>query len=148
MALTGPVAFRVGAYALVAHPYRDAPVSSVTLLPRVIQLGESMASFGSGFQLTLHSARGSAALRLSPLDLELGVLIGRAPKCSDVARPLLNDGISRVHLLLRKGVAYDLASTQGTYTYHRRVRSAVLDDEGTDLRLGTVNPVFVRWQAS
>jgi hypothetical protein len=170
MAATGPIAFRVGAYALVAlpggepmplalpapaqsralvaHPYRDAPVSSITLLPRAIQLGESMVGLGSGWKLTLQSARGSAALKLSSLDLELGVLIGRAPKCSDAARPLLNDGISRVHLLLRKGVAYDLASTQGTYTYHRRVRAIALDDDGTDLRLGTINPVFVRWNAS
>jgi len=169
MALTGPVAFRVGAYALVAlpageahppalpqpsqsralvlHPYRDAPISSITLLPRAIQLGESMATSGPGWTLTLHGARGSASLRLSALDLELGVLLGRAPKCADALREVLHDGISRVHLLLRKGVAYDLASTQGTYTFHRRVRSVLLDDEGTDLRMGTASPVFVRWRA-
>jgi len=193
MALTGPVAFRVGAYALVAlpagealppalpqpsqsralipHPYRDAPVSfsmgapppnpreslsplrsaprsSITLLPRAIQLGESVSSsMGAGWTLTLHGARGSAALRLSALDLELGVLVGRAPKCADALRGVLHDGISRVHLLLRKGVAYDLASTQGTYTFHQRVRSVPLDDEGVDLRMGTVSPVFVRWRA-
>ena len=169
MALTGPVAFRVGAYALVAlpageslppelpkpsqsralvpHPYRDAPLSSITLLPRAIQLGETSSSQGTGWTLTLHGARGSASLHLSSLDLELGVLVGRAPKCADALRSVLHEGISRVHLLLRKGVAYDLASTQGTYTYHRRVRSVPLDDEGTDLRMGTVGPVFVRWRA-
>jgi len=171
MALTGPVAFRVGAYALVAlpagealppalpqpsqsralipHPYRDAPVSSITLLPRAIQLGESVSSsMGAGWTLTLHGARGSAALRLSALDLELGVLVGRAPKCADALRGVLHDGISRVHLLLRKGVAYDLASTQGTYTFHQRVRSVPLDDEGVDLRMGTISPVFLRWRAA
>lgn len=58
MAATGPIAFRVGAYAIVAlpggepmppalpapecsralvpHPYRDAPVSSITFLPRAM----------------------------------------------------------------------------------------------------------------
>lgn len=169
MALTGPVAFRVGAYALVAlpagealppdlprpsqsralvpHPYRDAPVSSITLLPRAIQLGESASSQGGCWTLTLHGARGSAAMRLSALDLELGVLVGRAPKCADALRAVLHDGISRVHLFLRKGACYDLASTQGTYTFHRRVRSVPLDDEGVDLRMGTVSPVFVRFRA-
>jgi hypothetical protein len=169
MALTGPVAFRVGAYALVAlpageahppelpkpeqsramipHPYRDAPISSITLLPRAIQLSETNASRGPGWTLTLQGARGSASLRLSPLDLELGVLVGRAPKCADALRSVMHDGISRVHLLLRKGVAYDLASTQGTYTFHRRIRSVPLDDEGVDLRLGTVSPVFMRFRA-
>jgi hypothetical protein len=170
MALTGPVAFRVGAYALVAlpagervpdalpapvqsramiaHPYRDAPVSSITLLPRAIQLGESIVTSGPGWTLTLQGARGSASVRLTSLDLELGVLIGRAPKCADALRPVLHDGISRVHLMLRKGVAYDLASTQGTYTFHRRVRSILLDDEGTDVCMGTASPVFVRFAAA
>ena len=170
MALTGPVAFRVGAYALVAlpaggshpaelprpsqsralvpHPYRDAPLSSVTLLPRAIQLGESAATSGAGWTMTLHGARGSASMGVSALDLELGVLVGRAPKCADALRNVLHDGISRVHLLLRKGALYDLASTQGTYTYHRRVRSVPLEDEGTDVRMGTVSPVFVRWRAA
>ncbi len=170
MALTGPVAFRVGAYALVAlpagealpaelprpsqsralvpHPYRDAPISSVTLLPRAIQLGETNVTHGSNWTLTLQSARGSASMRLSALDLELGVLVGRAPKCADALRSVLHDGISRVHLLLRKGVAYDLASTQGTYTFHHRIRSVPLDDEGVDLRMGTVGPVFLRWRAA
>ncbi len=168
IAATGPIAFRVGAYALVAlpsgqaipvalpeparlraivaHPYRDAPVSSITFLPRPIELTETNGGgTGSGWTLKLHGAHGAASLRLSPLDLELGVLVGRAPKCNDVLRSVLNDGISRVHLLLRKGIAYDLSSTQGTYAFHRRVRAVPLDDDGTDLRLGTVSPVFLRW---
>lgn len=170
MAATGPIAFRVGAYAIVAlpggepmppalpapecsralvpHPYRDAPVSSITFLPRAMQLGESvMRSTGRGWNLMVHGARGAAAIQLSKLDLELGVLVGRAPKCNDTLRNVLNEGISRVHLMLRKGVAYDLASTQGTYAFHRRVRSVPLDDDGTEMRLGTVSPVFLRWYA-
>src|SRR5437879_1362064 len=59
--------------ALVAHPYRDAAVSSITLLPRAIQLGESRVTSGPGWTLTLQGARGSASLRLTSLDLELGV---------------------------------------------------------------------------
>jgi hypothetical protein len=169
IAATGPIAFRVGAYAIIAlpggepippalpapecsraivpHPYRDAPVSSITLLPRAIQLGESvMQNTGPSWTLTVNGARGAASIQLSRLDLELGVLVGRAPKCNDMLRNVLNEGISRVHLMLRKGIAYDVASTQGTYAFHRRVRAVRLDDEGTDIRLGTVNPVFLRWE--
>jgi pSer/pThr/pTyr-binding forkhead associated (FHA) protein len=90
--------------------------------------------------LTLQSSRGSATARLSALDLELGVLVGRAPKCNDALRKVLDNGISRVHLLLRRGVAYDLASTQGTYVYGRRVRSAFLGD-AAEICLGAVNTV-------
>jgi hypothetical protein len=171
IAATGPIALRVGAYALVAlpsgqpipaslpeparvravvpHPYRDAPVSSITFLPRLLELSETNSGAGSasGWTLRLHGAHGAASVQLSPLDLELGVLVGRAPKCNDVLRNVLNDGISRVHLLLRKGIAYDVASTQGTYAFHRRVRAVPLDDDGTDLRLGTASPVFLRWTA-
>lgn len=164
---TGPIALRVGRYAIVAlpggeklpaalpapacaralvapaHPYRDAPVSSVTLLPPAMDLGESNG-FDSKFRVTLSGARGSASVNLSELDLELGVLVGRAPKCNAALASVLNDGISRVHLLLRRRVAYDLASTQGTYSFRSRVRAMELQD-GVDLRLGSVSAVFMRF---
>jgi hypothetical protein len=171
MVVTGPVAFRVGAFALVAlplgdklpdtlpepvcsralvaHPYRDAPVSSVTLLPPALAIGESFDRNAS-YVLSLESARGIASLRLAALDLELGVLVGRAPKCSDKLRQVLNDGISRVHLLIRKGIVYDLASTQGTYVPDgghgwRRVRWSLLE-EGSDVFIGAVNAVRMRFR--
>jgi hypothetical protein len=165
-AATGPVGFHVGGYTLialplgerlpellpsplcdraaVAHPYRDAPVSRLTLLPRALAIGES-AGAGSDYTLSMQSPRGYAGTQLTALDLELGVLIGRAPKCSDTLRTVLNDGISRVHLLLRKGVAYDLASTQGTFIANRshgwqRVRWTPIED-GSQLMMGAATPV-------
>ena len=107
-----------------------------------MELGESVSS-NAKYEVTLWGARGSAAVELSALDLELGVLVGRAPKCNASMQKVLNDGISRVHVLLRKRVAYDLASTQGTYASGVRVRATTID-AGADLQLGTVSPVFLR----
>jgi pSer/pThr/pTyr-binding forkhead associated (FHA) protein len=62
---------------------------------------------------------------------------------------VLDNGISRVHLLLRRDLsnapnarafAYDLASTQGTYIFGRRIRSTVIGD-GMEICLGAVNTV-------
>ncbi len=167
MAVTGPVAFRIGAYAivalpggetlpealpepvcmraLVAHPYRDAPVSSITLLLAPLELGANSTAYGpvpsgDGLCLVLNGSRGSATARLSPTDLELGVLVGRAPKCNAAFHGVLDNGISRVHLLLRRNVAYNLASTQGTYIFGRRIRSTLVT-EGMEIGLGAVNTV-------
>jgi hypothetical protein len=170
MAATGPIAFRVGGYAIVAlpggerlphslpepacsralvpHPYRDAPLSSITLLPRAVHLAESSVLSNGAWTLAVRGMRGSAAVSVSQMDMQIGLLVGRAPKCNDVLRNAMNDGISRVHLFLRGGVAYDVASTQGTWIRGERVRSVMLDDDGSEMRLGTGNPVFLRWFAS
>ena len=160
MVATGVVAFRVGAYAIVAiprgeripeelrphrhspNPYREPPPSRVTSLPRARELSDSIASIGPTYVLNVQSARGGISVPISTLDLETGVLVGRAPKCNDRLRNILNEGISRAHILLRRGIAYDLSSTQGTYFENRRVRSATLDDRGTTLRIGTMSPVL------
>ncbi len=174
MAATGPIAFRVGTYALIGlpggeklpdalpkpeythaaikmvrcasplpnHPYRDAPVSSITLLPPALVLTHSQVMARDGYTVSLRGANAAATVQLSATDLDVGVLVGRAPKCNDLLRHVLNDGISRVHLLLRHGVAYDLASTQGTYAYGRRIRSTPFAD-GTHLSLGTANVVHM-----
>ena len=114
-----------------------------------MELGETRVdATGPGWTLTLRGASGQSVVRLSPLDLEIGVLVGRAPKCNDELKTLLHDGISRVHLLLRRGRAYDLASTQGTYVNGQRVRSVALEDSGTDIRIGKDNPIFARWRAA
>jgi len=167
IAATGALAFHVGAYAVVAlpggepppeelpaarvvaaeasHPYREArgAPSSITLLPRAPFVGESWEPGHACSTVSLTSARASATVRVSPLDLELGVLVGRAPKCNGVLRTVLNDGISRVHLLLRRDVAYDLSSTQGTFVNGARVRKARLE-ESVIVQLGTVSPVYLR----
>ena len=169
---TGPLGLVVGGYALVAlpggerppaelppprvsaalaaGPYREAArVPSITLLPRVPLFGDASASIPAqaSVAVSVTSARGAAVVRVSPLDLELGVLVGRAPKCNDVLRTVLNDGISRVHLLLRRSVAYDLASTQGTYAGGRRVRSVRIEP-GAAIRLGTASPVYLHVTAT
>jgi len=131
-------------------PYRDpAPIPSITLMPRAPLFGDASRSLPAhaSVAVSVTSARGAAVVRVSPLDLELGVLVGRAPKCNDVLRTVLNDGISRVHLLLRRNFAYDVASTQGTYVGGRRVRTVALDG-GAPIQLGTVSPVYVHVAAS
>lgn len=151
--VSGPVAFYVGAYAIVGlpsgeplpevmpaqagHPYRDGQVSRLTLFPRALTVGESVLG-PTAYALTVQSSRGWASVRLSALDLELGVLVGRAPKCMDALRGVLDEGISRVHLLLRKDRVYDVASMRGTWVANgaggwRRIRSLELHD---GLRLG------------
>ena len=103
---TGPIVFRVGAYAIVAlpggepmpaalpepvcsraqsgRPYREPGCpAAIALLPRALELGESQPDpTGPGWTLTVTGARGVAEVRLSPVDLEIGVLVGRAPKCT------------------------------------------------------------------
>jgi hypothetical protein len=166
---TGPIVFRVGAFAIVAlpqsepappalpeptcsrsdvaHPYREPGVpAAITFLPRALELGESdVDASGPGFTLGLRGERGTALVHLSSQDLETGVLVGRAPKCRDDVKDVLHEGISRVHLLLRRGWAYDLASTQGTYVRDMRVRCVRLDDAGTDIRIGKEDPIYLSW---
>jgi hypothetical protein len=170
IAATGPIAFHVGVYAvvalpigerlpealpeplceraLIAHPYRDAAPSSMTLLPPALGIGESFDKHAS-YALSLRSMHGAAGIQLSPLDLEVGVLVGRAPKCSDTLRSVLNDGISRVHVLIRKGIVYDLASTQGTYLPNpaggwRRIRSTGFEHD-TQVCIGAATAVHLRF---
>jgi hypothetical protein len=167
---TGPIVFRVGAFAIVAlpngevapptlpeptcsradiaHPYRQPGIpAEITFLPRAMELGETRAdASGTGWIVTVHGSRGVSTVDVSPLDLEIGVLVGRAPKCNDDLKKVLHDGISRVHVLLRRGRAYDLASTQGLFFEERRVRSIALDDAGTAFRMGEKDPVFIHWR--
>lgn len=189
--VTGPLAFRVGAYTLVAlpggapveaafgppsceraeaHPYRVASrrlggqpphswrvVSRITLMPGVEALSRLPPTPGRVVDDTRHELALSAGARragvvLSGTDLDRGVLVGRDPRCVDSGlRAILDGGISRMHLLLRRDargtvVAFDLASTQGTYEQGRRVRSVELSDGGTMLHMGMVNPVRVEWR--
>jgi hypothetical protein len=143
-----------GAPAAGAHPYRAAaPIAArptiITLMPNVLDLGERWSPMGAAnmnddYDLVVRSPRGRAALTLSSAELDAGVLVGRAPKCVDagLAR-ILTSGVSRVHVLLMRSargqvLAYDMASTQGTYdAWDHAVRVVPMLDEGTHLRLGT-----------
>jgi len=179
----GPIALRVGAYAVVALPSgvalpEELPVpvcehadgrpparphpfamSRVTLMLRPAMLSDrpTAAVVRAGprpsrdYELTLSAACGQVTVYLSNDELERGVLVGRSPKCVDAGlHAILNLGISRVHLLLRKDGsecrAYDLASTQGTYQGGRSVRLAALEDDGTKLALGTTTGIELTWR--
>jgi len=158
---TGPLGLTVGGYAIVAlpggepspaelppprvaegNPYREPAPGRITLMPRPSLIGETSSAVHASVAITVTGARGTAVVSVSPLDLELGVLVGRAPKCNDVLRTVLHDGISRVHLLLRGNVAYDIASTQGTFAGGRRVRSVRFG--AGPIQIGTASPIFVR----
>ena len=117
--------------ALVAHPYREmAPVSRVTLVPRVVYIGseaqpESQGPHGlalspkPALELTLRRGFDSYTVRLSGGDLDRGVLIGRSPRCHPSLLHVLGGFVSRVHGLVvreRDEVAlYDLGAMNGTY---------------------------------
>ncbi|HEX8791149.1 MAG TPA: FHA domain-containing protein [Polyangiaceae bacterium] len=187
---TGPLAFRIGAYVLVAlpggvppeaafqppaceraeaHPYRVASqrlggqppqsrrvVSRITLMPGAEALSVRPASAllreDARHELSLDARGRRASIVLSGADLDRGVIVGRDPRCVDAGlRAILDGGISRMHLLLRRDarggiVAFDLASTQGTWGEGRRVRSVHLADAGTTLSMGMVNPVRLQWR--
>lgn len=188
---TGPLAFRIGAYTLVAlpggapaeaafnppvceradaHPYRaasrrleDQPVHSwrvvsrITLMPgpSSVSLHPPNAPFREDTRhaLTLFARGRRTGVVISGADLDRGVLVGRDPRCVDAGlHAILDGGISRMHLLLRRGargtiVAFDLASTQGTYDRGgRRIRSVELDDAGTTLMMGTLQPIRLDWR--
>ena len=110
-------------------------------------------------QATEHDARITLGFRdrgtsvtVSPQALELGVLLGRAPKCLDEGlQSILHTGISRAHLLLlRQGDvvhAFDLCSMQGTYHEGARARRVELAARGTRLELGAFEPVTFLWHS-
>jgi FHA domain len=178
--VTGPAAVRLGRYALIGLPtggdappkelpapaIEDAPraprfsrgprfTSRITVLPPLtgIEQMKVAANDASGAfaRITLEGAGRSASIELSEAELDRGVLIGRADKCTDRGlRSVLNEGISRSHLLvLREGdevYAFDTGSTQGTYARGERVRCARLPKEGAELLLGLERPVRLLWQ--
>ena len=150
---------------LAAHPYRAGPahlaaysvarpsfVSRITLMPAASDLAEWAGGLPDGpgsswtYELTLRTQGRRARVRLSRADLEAGVLVGRSERCTDGGlRAVLSGAISRAHLLLlreRSGcMAYDVASTQGTFHADRPVRCVALSDWGTSLQLSRTDSV-------
>ena len=106
-----------------------------------------------GYELTLESAMDQVSFRLSVQDLEHGVLVGRDHKRCVAAglKRILPIGVSRVHLLLLRQrdaiVAHDVASMNGTWVDRRRVHAAKLDDDGSELFLGTRPTIRLVWSA-
>ncbi len=101
-------------------------------------------------RLTLSRTGNVSSIVIDEATLESGVLIGRAIRCLDRGfRAVLSTSISRVHLmLLRDGaedVAIDLCSTQGTYASRARVRMVRLPPSRCQLRMGYADPVDLTW---
>jgi hypothetical protein len=170
---SGPVALRLGRYALVALPPGELPAARpspaildapcmpatralgfttrVTTLPPAPMLDDIARDIATaGFaRVTLRRGGAWASVEVSEAALDAGVLVGRADRCEPNLRSVLTDGISRTHLLLLRehGLvhAFDVASTQGVYADDRPVRRVRMPDRGGTLRLGTTAPVMLEW---
>jgi hypothetical protein len=124
---TGPLALRVGRYALVAIPSRaelpatrpapeivEAPRmpirsghtgslrTSVTTLPPAPTLEDVAREVAaSGYsKVTLRRGGEKVSVDLPDAALDAGVLVGRAYRCEERLRAVLTESVSRVHLLL------------------------------------------------
>lgn len=147
-----PAAVReqLDALAAAMSPYRmnarPARKSIITLMPRLVMVGEALPPSlgrlaGGGYVLALSRAGRTAGVTLSDEDLARGVIIGRSEKChSEELRRITDVNTSRVHVLLIKEEqvvqAYDLASTQGTYAFGGTIGRLALPDGGVVLQLG------------
>lgn len=128
----------------------------ITILPAAPSLHEAAASSSpdepGGQKVTLSRGYDTATVTLSDSALESGVLVGRAPRCVEGGlHSLLNLSVSRVHLLLlrdgARDVAFDLCSTQGTFLMERRVREVSLPSTGSTLTLAQNNPIDLWWHS-
>lgn len=125
--------------------------SRITLMPGSRLLTQIPAWSGEGFaRVTLARGGNVSSIVLDEAMMEQGILIGRAERCLDRGlRAMLTTSISRVHLLLlRDGahdVAIDLCSTQGTYAAGARLRMVRLPSAFCRLTLGHVDPVDMAW---
>jgi hypothetical protein len=173
---TGVLALRVGRYALVALPSRvELPASmptpeiveapsmpthagtsrfdqtSVTTLPPAPTLDDvarDRAEAGHG-KVTLRRGGAWASVELPETALDTGVLVGRAERCETQLRSVLNESISRVHVLLLREHgevhAFDMASTQGVFADGHKVRRVRMPERGGTLRLASKDPVLLEW---
>jgi hypothetical protein len=170
----GPLAIRVGRYALVALPSGvalpearpatdviDAParseyasvsgrtsVTALLPLPTLDDIARDRAVPGVA-RVTLRRGGAWASTDLPEAALDRGVLVGRAHRCDSRLRHVLSESISRVHLMVLRehGVvhAFDVASEQGVFAAGQRVRRVRLPDTGGTLRLAMGDPVYFEW---
>ncbi len=131
--------------------------SRITLMSRPVMVGVPLPQslgrlVGGRYSLTLARAGRSATVTVSDEDLVRGVMIGRSEKChSEELRRITDVNTSRAHVLIvREGPlvhAYDLASTQGTYSCGEAVRRVVLAEPEMVLTLGRGdNAVKLFWR--
>jgi hypothetical protein len=153
MELETPQAVRdqLAALQQAMSPYRanarPSTCSRITLMPRLVMIGEplptSMGRLAGGgrWKITLEREGRCATLSVSEEELIGGIVIGRSERChSEMLRRITDHNTSRVHVLvLREGEtihAYDLASTQGTFSEKGPIKRIPLADAGTRLTLG------------
>jgi hypothetical protein len=175
---TGILAVRIGRYVLFALPWnaelprtrpapeildgahvparRDGPGgmrTSVISLPPAPDLSDvARRSAAPGFaRVTLRREDVGASVDLSGVALDAGVLVGRADRCESLLRRVLNESVSRVHLILLREHgfvhAFDAASAQGLFANGKRVRCMRLGDCPATLCLGAKDPVLFEWEA-
>jgi hypothetical protein len=122
----------------------------VTLVGATVHpLEPTLAPYGFS-RITLERDGHGQCVDIADEELEAGILIGRASKCDRRFAELLDDNVSRVHLLITREegatVTFDLASMNGTRFHGRRTRRFALPDAGATLALG-VGGVCLRWHA-
>jgi hypothetical protein len=91
-------------------------------------------------RIALARQGGGQSVDIADAELETGVLIGRASKCDPRFARLLDDKVSRTHLLILRDrtetAAFDLATTNGTYLDGKRQRRFTLPETGATLSIG------------
>lgn len=143
-------------YRANARPPSSSSSSRITLMPRLVMMGERRFADEAGmtghyWRITLERDGRSAMETVGEEELAGGLLIGRSEKChSEELRRITDYNTSRAHvLILREGeqiCAYDLASTHGLYQGGAPVRRVVLGPTAT-LTLGrSQQAVRVTWR--
>jgi hypothetical protein len=138
-------------------PYRAASrraknESVVTTMPRAITMIEQYGADRADAVGLLGAARRGEKVRVAigQSDLARGVLVGRAEQCTDHGlRPLLTIRVSRVHAVVievdGQTMLYDCASTNGTVSGGRRIRSMALGADSPVFQLAGREGIDLRW---
>lgn len=172
----GPVALAVGDYALVALPSGELPkalpspffeemsgpyrspgrrpfgTSHIGILPGISELGDFSAMSGKMHAFSLERPwRGRETVLVSDAELERGVVVGRSPKAHPQILQLMDNNVSRMHILLvRDGTetyAIDLCSMNGTWVGFQRIRRIRLA-QGMMVRFGDCGQVSLQWHGA
>jgi hypothetical protein len=163
-----PRTFRTDAAAPPPRSVRPQRATHVTLMPPAAELGQPReieppifgdrpaadeALSSDGGRITVERGGRGASIEVSAAELDLGLIIGRADKCTDGGiRAVLNEWVSRAHLLIlregRKIHAFDLCSMNGTYQDSRMIRHVTLSERGVALNLGSASGVLLRWHGA
>jgi hypothetical protein len=170
----GPVAIQVGEYVVVGLPNGELPPalppavleelsspyrapgrralgsSHVGLVPGVSDLGKMCLCIDGDARYSFSIERGGRreTVVASEIELQRGILVGRSPKAPAGLLALMDERISRMHVLLvrerSETFLVDLCSMNGTWMGRARVRRVRLAD-GLQVRIGDGHLVLT-WQ--